>query len=304
MKILFLGSSHFSKIVLEGMLNCSLNVCAVITSPDKEVGRGHKIQANEVKVLAEKNALPVFCTEKIKNDMAQIKKIDYDMAVVASFGQILPKEFLEHRLCLNVHPSALPKYRGASPMQNTLLNGDKTTAVTIMKVGEKVDSGDIALQEEVTLRGDEYYSQLEESLGATGAKLIAKATRMLEEKSLKFYPQNDEEATYVKKFEKKDGLLDFSQSKEALYNKTRALSEPLGVYFFYKNQKIKVFKLEPCDKEVQAFKIADDKKHFLIGCQNGSVEILSLLSPSGKRQSGTDFLNGFRPQGEFVDEVH
>ena len=304
MKILFLGSSHFSKIVLEGMLNCSLNVCAVITIPDKEVGRGHKLQPNEVKVFAEKNALPVFCTERVKNDMLQIKKIDYDLAVVASFGQILPKEFLEHKLCLNVHPSALPKYRGPSPLQNTLLNGDKTTAVTIMKVGEKVDSGDIVLQEEVSLQGDEYYCQLEESLGVVGAKLIGQAVAMLEENSLKFYPQNDEQATYVKKFVKSDGLLDFSQPKEMLYNKTRALSEPLGVYFFYKNQKIKVFKLKPCDIKVEEFKIAEDKKHFLIGCQNGSVEILSLLSPSGKKQSGTDFLNGFRPQGEFVDEVH
>ncbi len=304
MKILFLGSSHFSKIVLEEMLNCNLNVCAVVTTPDKEMGRGHKVQANEVKLFAEEKGLQVFCTNKIKNDTEKIKKIDYDISVVASFGQILPKDFLEDRLCLNVHPSILPKYRGPSPIQNTILNGDKTTAVTIMKVGQRVDSGDIALQEEVRLLGDEYYCDLETKLALVGARLIAKAVNMLEDNALTFSPQNEREATYVKKFEKQDGLLDFSQTKEDLYNKTRALSETLGVYFFFKKQKIKVFKLLPNNQTLTEFQIANDKKHFLIGCKNGSVEILSLLSPSGKKQSGADFLNGFKPQGEFVDEVH
>lgn len=302
MKVLFLGSSHFSKVVLQSMLQQKVEVVAVITAPDKEVGRGHKLQANEVKIFACQNGIEVFCSSSVKNDIEKIKQIAFDVSVVASFGQILPKEFLDYRLCLNVHPSALPKYRGASPIQNAILNGDRQTAVTIMKVGQKVDSGDIALQQKVEILPHEMYNALEEKLAQIGGVMIGQALNLLEKDRLQFTPQNEKEATYVKKFNKEDGLLDFSQTSEKIFNQVRALSENLGTYFYLKEHKIKVFEVKPTDEKITINQIANDKNHFLIGCKNGAIEILSCLSPSGKKLSGKDFLNGFKPQGEFVNE--
>lgn len=302
MKILFLGSSHFSKVVLQTMLENKLQVAAVVTAPDKEVGRGHKMQANEVKTFALANNIKVFCSSSVKKDFEKIKEMDFDLSVVASFGQILPQEFLDYKLCLNVHPSALPKYRGASPIQNAILNGEKQTAVTIMKVGLKVDSGDIALQQNVEILQDEMYSALEEKLARKGGEMIAQAISLLKQNKLKFTSQNEQEATYVTKFAKEYGLIDFSKPREKIFNQVRALSESLGTYFFLKGQKIKVFAVKTADEKFEINQIANDKNHFLIGCKDGSIEILSCLSPSGKKLNGKDFLNGFKPQGEFVNE--
>ena len=304
MKILFLGSSRFSKFVLQRMHEKGLNIVKVITSPDKESGRGHKMQPNEVKLCAQSLGIDVFCSSKLKNDMQEIKNIDFDISVVASFGQILPNDFLDLKLCLNVHPSKLPMYRGASPIQNAILNGDKQTAVTIIKVGEKVDSGDIALQKEVEIYPNEMYNDLEERLAILGGDMIFKAINLQEENKLLFKKQDDSKATYVKKFVKEDGLIDFSKLPQQIENQVRALSENLGTYFFLKNNKIKVFSVKICDKNIENLKISqvlDDKKHFIIGCNQGAVEILACLSPSGKKMSGADFLNGFHPQGEFVN---
>lgn len=303
MKILFLGSSHFSKIVLKTMLEQGLEVVSVITSPDKEMGRGHKLQANEVKVYALEKNIKVICCSKIKNILDELKNIEFDLSVVASFGQILPDEFLNLKLCINVHPSKLPIYRGASPIQNTLLNGDKETAVTIMKVAREVDAGDIILQKPVKILEGEYYSSLEERLAKIGGELIAETVNLLKKDEIKFKKQDDKFATYVKKFEKEDGLLNFNSENDKLYNQVRALSDNLGVYFNLKNQKIKVFSAIPCEINLPIGQVANDKKRFIIGCNKGSLEILSCQSPSGKKMSGTDFLNGFKPQGEFVNEL-
>lgn len=302
MKILFLGSSHFSKIVLEEMLKLGVNIVGVITSIDKEKGRGQKLQPNEVKIFATEKGIGVVSCSKIKDVLNDIKNIDFDLSVVASFGQILPDEFLDMKLCLNIHPSFLPKYRGASPIQNTILNGDKTTAVTVMKVAHDVDAGDIVLQKEVEVLADEYYISLEERLAKIGAELIVETIESLKNNKIHFYKQDNKIATYVKKFEKEDGLLNFKKEKEKLFNQVRALSENLGVYFYLRNQKIKVFSVKPCNINLSVGQIANDKKKFMIGCKNGALEILSCQSPFGKKMSGTDFLNGFKPQGEFVNE--
>ena len=174
MKVLFLGSSHFSKIVLEKMIEKGVNVVGVVTQPDRPAGRGHKLTPTEVKVYAQQEDIPVFTFEKIRLSMDEVKQIDYDISVVASFGQILPQEFLDHRMCINVHPSLLPLYRGASPIQSAILNGDEETGVTIMKVAMEVDAGDIILQERVAVNGESYYP-LEERLAKLGGELVCQA---------------------------------------------------------------------------------------------------------------------------------
>ena len=154
MKILFLGSSHFSKIVLEELIKKGVNISAVITQPDKPAGRGHKLTPTEVNIFAKENGIDVFTFPKVRDYIEEISKLNYDVALVASFGQILPQAFLDLKLTINVHPSLLPKYRGATPIQSAILNGDEITGVTIMKVAKEVDSGDIILQQQVQINSN------------------------------------------------------------------------------------------------------------------------------------------------------
>ena len=304
MKILFLGSSRFSKIVLEKMIELGANVVAAITQPDRPSGRGHVQTPTLVKSFCQTRGIEVFTFDKVRLHMQEVKAIDYDLAVVASFGQILPEEFLSHRLAINVHPSLLPKYRGATPIQSALLNGDKMTGVTIMKVAKAVDAGDIILQKELPI-GEEYYLELEEKLAVLGGELVMEAVAEIEQGRAKFTPQNDEMATLVQKLSKADGELDFSQTAAQLVGRVRALSEEIGCSFSVEGLPVKVKKL--CDVSdnfsCSPGEVLQNKKRFVIGCSGGAVEIVSCLSPSGKTISGRDFLNGHNEVlGKKVDE--
>lgn len=303
MKILFLGSSRFSLIVLKRMLENGENVVGVITQPDRPAGRGHKLSPSPVKVFALERGIKVYDFDRVKNHIDEIKKIDYELGVVASFGQILPQEFLDIHLTINVHPSLLPKYRGATPIQSAILNGDKVTGVTIMKVAKEVDSGDILLQREVALI-DEYYLDLEERLALVGADMVFEGVRLIEKGSAKWTPQDHDRATLVAKFGKEDGLLDFSLSANDILNKIRALSEETGTYIFLDGIMLKIGGAEKCDVDLENGRILDDKKRFVIGCEGGGIEVLKVQAPSGKMISGRDYLNGHKDiLGKKVDNA-
>ena len=293
MKVLFLGSSHFSRVVLEQMIECGIDICGIVTQPDKPSGRGHKLLPTEVKVFANQRNIPVYTFEKIRLSMDEVKKIDYDLSVVASFGQILPQEFLDFKPCINVHPSLLPKYRGASPIQSAILNGDQTTGVTIMKVAMEVDAGDIIYQKEVDING-ESYRELEEKLAGIGGKMVGEVVSQYQNNTVKFTAQNHEMATFTKKFSKADCILDFEKPAEDIVNQVRALGEEYGCYFSLNGQTFKTSKVANVSDEfsVATFEILNNKKRFVIGCQNGAVEILLCTPPSGKMVSGRDYLNG------------
>lgn len=293
MKILFLGSSRFSKIVLQKLFSNKIDISAVITQPDKPSGRGHKLTSTEVKQFALANNIDVYTFDKVRLHMEEIKKIDYDVAVVASFGQILPQEFLDYKLAINVHPSLLPKYRGATPIQSAILNGDKVTGVTIMKVAKEVDAGDIILQREFALNG-EYYLELEEKLAILGGEMTIEVLKSIEDGIVKFSPQDDSKAVLVSKIKKEDGKLDFSQSATQIVNRVRALAEEVGCYIMLEDRIIKVYKACDVSEKYSAEqnRIIQNKKNFIIGCNGGAVEILSCQSPSGKMVSGRDYING------------
>ena len=292
MKILFLGSSKFSVTVLKKILDAGVNVSCVITQPDCKSGRGYKLTPTVVKKFAIENDLNVRCYDKIKNHIEEIKMIDYDVAVVASFSQILPQEFLDIKFSINVHPSLLPKYRGPSPIQTAILNGDTKSGVTIMKLVRELDAGDIILQKE-TLIGEEYYLELEEKLANIGGELLLQVFDQIETHSLKFTKQDNDKASYTKKFSSLDGDIDFSFSGNEIINKIRALSETVGCFIKIGNLKLKILRAQYVkDIEYKAKTILNNKKRFLIGCKDGAIEIISCISPSGKTMNGKDFLNG------------
>lgn len=294
MKVLFLGSSTFSKIVLNKMYENGVDIKAVITQPDRPASRGHKLQPTEVKKYAIEKGIDVYTFDKVRNHIEEIEKIDYDLAVVASFGQILPQSFLDLKLTINVHPSLLPKYRGATPIQSAILNGDKETGVTIMKVAKEVDSGDIILQQKFEIN-EEYYLELEDKLASIGGEMVCKVIDGLEKNNITFTPQNHSKAILVSKLTKDDAILDFNCKKETIINKVRALSECVGCFINIGDIKIKIGKVKDATDlgfNVSPCEILNYKKAFIIGCEDGAVEIVSCQAPSGKMIGGRDYING------------
>lgn len=296
MKILFFGTPKFAEIILQGLIDNHFEVVGVVCQNDKPAGRGNKMKTPHIVELAHANNLPVYQFEKIKEHIEDFKKMDYDLAVTASYGKILPKSFLDIKPCINVHPSMLPKYRGATPIQTALLNGDKMTGVTIMKTEVGMDDGDIFVQKEVEILPEDDYVSLLPKLANVGLELLIETLRKIENKTAKRFPQDNSKATFVKLIEKQDALLDFSSTVDDLVNKVRAFAESPIAFFNLGEDRIKVYKAKVASNDIQGEigKILSTKKRFLIQAKNGVFEILKCQSAGGKILDAASFLNGYR----------
>ncbi|MGN1200713.1 MAG: methionyl-tRNA formyltransferase [Candidatus Caccovivens sp.] len=296
MKILFFGTPRFAEIVLQGLLNSKFEVVGVVCQTDKPAGRGNKLVSPHIKTLAIENGLSVYQFERLKDHIEDFKNIDYDLAVTASYGKILPKAFLDLKPCVNVHPSMLPKYRGATPIQSALLNGDKMTGVTIMKTEVGMDDGDIFTQCEVEILPEDDYFSLHDKLAEVGVKLLLDTLEKIENGTAVRTAQDSSKATFVKLIEKEDALLDFSAPVESLVNKVRAFVENPVAYFFLGEDRIKVFKARVANmcNLASVGEILENKKHFLIQASDGVLEILKCQAPGGKVLDASAFLNGYR----------
>ena len=179
MKILFFGTPLFAEIVLKKLVS-KHKVVGVVCQTDKPANRGKKLVSPKIKALAESLGIKVYQFERLKDNLDTFRNIDCDLFVTASYGKILPKELLDMKLCINVHPSMLPKYRGSTPIQTALLNGDKETGVTIMKTAVGMDDGDIILQEKVEICEDDDYNSLMPKLAEVGSELLLNAIEKIE----------------------------------------------------------------------------------------------------------------------------
>jgi len=295
MKILFFGTPEFAEIVLKGLMESEFEVVGVVCQNDKPAGRGKKMVSPHIVELAKSFALPVYQFEKLSTHIEEIRQIDYDYAVTASYGKILPKSLLDIKPCVNVHPSMLPKYRGATPIQSALLNGDIKTGVTVMKTEVGMDDGDIFVQREVEILPEDDYNTLIPKLANIGLELLLETLKKLENGTAVRTPQNHEEATFVKLIQKEDGLMDFNQSAISLVNKVRAYVESPVAYFFLGEDRIKVYRAKVFDNTTneKVGTVIPNKKKFLIQAQDGVFEILRCQAPGGKVLDACSFLNGY-----------
>lgn len=304
MKVLFFGTPYFAEVILQGLLDSEFEVVGVVCQNDKPAGRGNKLVSPKIVSLARQNNIAVYQFEKLSEHIEDFKKIDYDIAVTASYGKILPKELLDLKLCINVHPSLLPKYRGSTPIQSALLNGDKVTGVSIMKTEIGMDDGDIYVQEEVEISDDDDYVSLLNKLAVVGLKLLIDTLKKIEMGTATRTPQDGTKATFVKLIEKQDGLLDFSQPVQAIVNKVRAFSENPVAYFFIGGERIKVYKAKVADMNscADVGEIIENKKRFLIQGNGGVFEILKCQAAGGKVLDACSFMNGYRFKSKVVDK--
>ncbi len=304
LKIVFMGTPEFAKQSLKFLCDANFDVVGVFTNPDKTSGRGLKLQMSPVKEYAISKNIPVFQPLKIKDnqDIMQIlKTLSPDVICVTAYGKILPKEILDFPKygCINVHGSLLPKYRGAAPIQWSIINGDKKTGITTMYMDEGMDTGDMLLKEEVDILDNDNFESLHDKLMIVGANLLVKTLDKLIDGSLERQKQKDV-LSYAPMIEKDMGKLDFSKSGESIYNLVRGLSY-MGTYFLDSNSKrYKVYEVkfvkEGLDERysnIENSQIAYITKEKLgIKCLGGYIEIIVIQPENSKRMDVKEFLKG------------
>ena len=298
MKIVFMGTPDFSAVVLE-KLNSVYPVSAVVTGLDKPVGRGYQLKPSPLKVKAEELGIPVLQYEKVSREgIEDIKALAPDVIVTAAFGQILSEAFLSipKFAVLNVHASLLPKYRGSSPIQWAILNGDKETGITIMKTVKAVDAGDILLQKSTEISETETAGELSDRLAILGGEAIVEAIKLVETGEAKFTPQNDAEATHCSMISKDDGKISFDKNAHSLDCFVRGMSPWPSAYTEYESKKLKVFAVEKVNDDI-SYKagevvFADVKNGLVVQAKDGLVRLKDIQLEGAKRMSDVDFLRG------------
>lgn len=289
-----MGTPNYAKEILQRLIDTeNIEVVAVYTQPDKPVGRKKVITAPEVKTLACVNEIPVYQPNRLRESevVQELLKIECDYIVVAAYGQILPKEILEHAPCINLHASILPHYRGASPIQQTLLHADNQTGVTAMLMGEGLDTGDILKIETIEVGDDEMVESLFERLTKVAADLTIDTLQNFN--AYTPLKQDNSKATHCSKITKKDGEVSFENASE-LYNKYRAFTPWPGVYLAC-GLKLKKISLEDAITKNEMGKILKiDSDSIIVGCKKGSIRIFILQPESKNEMSALSYINGKR----------
>ena len=294
MRIIFMGTPDYAEAILERIINTSdMEVVAVYTQPDKPVGRKKVMTPPVVKTLALKHNIDVYQPTRLRDadTVEELLKIEADFIVVAAYGQILPLEILEHAPCINLHASILPAYRGASPIQQTLLNGESKTGVTAMLMDVGLDTGDILKIDEIDVSDTEMVERLFSRLTVTASELTIDVLQNFN--SYTPLKQNDSQATHCAKITKQDGEVTFRDATE-LYNKYRAFT-PWPAIYLESGLKLKNIELVERDSSNENGKILSiDKEAIVVGCEKGSVRILKVQPASKKEMDISSYINGKR----------
>ena len=294
MRVLFLGTPDFAIPSLRAILASSHKILAVITQPDKE-GKRLVMTPPAVKVEAERLGLPVYQFASLRKEGVDlVRSLSPDVMVTAAFGQILSRELLSipRYGVFNVHGSLLPKYRGASPIQSCLLNGDGVTGVTIMRTEYEVDSGDIILKKEIPILPSDNAGTLFEKISVLGAEGIVEALDLLEKGEITYTPQDASQATFSKIIEKSDALLTKDLTVFRAQNMIRAYSPWPVAFVEVDGARLKVFDAEAAEKRGEAGAFFEEGGELYLNLSDGALHLLSVQAEGKKRMSGRDFLIG------------
>ena len=298
MKIIFAGTPEFAVPALQMLIDSAHEVCAVYTQPDRPAGRGRKLKTGPVKELALQANIPVYqpLTLKSEEDLLQLRDFDADLLVVIAYGLILTPKVLDiPKLgCINVHASLLPRWRGAAPIQRSLMAGDKKTGITIMQLVLQLDAGDMLRKEECTIGDQETASQLHDRLAVLGAEALTKVLPEIESGTVNPEKQDETLVTYAKKLEKGEAVLDWSQSAEVLARKVRGLNAWPVAQTLYQGKALRVWQAEVLASFVEdepGTVLQNDRKQMDVATGEGVLRLLEVQLPGGKRMDIHSFLN-------------
>ncbi len=290
----FFGTHDFAATILQGLLDSPMfSIDLVITRPDEPVGRTQEVKAPPVKVLAFNKGIKVEQPESLKSFELGIG--NYELGVTAQYGGLIPKSILDsfQRGMINVHTSLLPKYRGASPIQHALMNGDKETGVTIMLMDEGLDTGPVLLQKTLAIDPDDTYETLDKKLALLGKEALLEAVSEYAAGMLYPTPQDNANATTCKKLSRDDGRVDWKRLAQEIYNQYRGLYPWPGIWTMVEGKRLKLLKVKPADKQIPAGQIQFENDRMFVGCASESLEILELQLEGKKAMEAKAFIAGY-----------
>jgi len=281
--IIFMGTPIFSVPILKTLHSSNYKIEAVYTQPPKKKSRGQRIENSPVHQVSTKLNIPIKCPEKINNDeeFDFIRNAKANYIVVVAYGQIIPERILNipNKTFLNIHASLLPKWRGAAPIQRSIIEMDKMTGVSIMKIVPKLDAGPYMMQENVKIEKSDNFTLLSEKLSIIGSKLILKSLEKLKTKKANFIEQDESIATYAKKIEKKESEINWNVPAKNLIAKINGLSPFPGAWFKHQKSRIKIIEAIEVDEKGGVGEVLND--NLIIGCKEKAIKIL-LIQKEGK----------------------
>jgi len=311
-KILFLGTSEFAIPVLKLLLESNWELLGVVTQPDRPCGRGRKITSPPVKRFLKGYQLPVYQVESTKElfDLPVFQSPRPTVAVVVAYGLLLPPQILSFpsKGCINLHPSLLPAYRGAAPIQRAIINGEKRTGVTTMYLSPEMDAGDIILQEEIKIGDETTFGELSDLLAQKGADLVLRTLTMIEQGTASRFSQDHSRATYAPPLQPGERKIAWAKKAPELYNLIRGMNPRPGAYTLFKGRILKIWRVQVINdktRDLSPGRIIDVNPKLGFAVQAGEGQLLvQEVQPAGRAwMTGAEFLRGSRLEpGMFLGE--
>lgn len=296
MNIIFAGTATFALPSLQALIASTHHVTTVLTQPDRPAGRGQQLKASVIKECAIENNIPVQQPERLNDESitALLKKAD--VMVVVAYGLLIPKRLLALPThgCINVHPSLLPRWRGAAPIQHTLLNGDTETGVSIIQMNERMDAGDILKQNHYNIRPTQTSAELHDILAQSGAELLLQTLTDIDNEQAAPQPQSESQVTLAGKFSKADAHIDWQQDATQINNQIRAYNSWPVAFTNYQDKPLRIWTAEPIMNNVSekpGTLVQASKQGLDIACGDGMLRVLSVQQAGGKRITAQDFIN-------------
>ena len=294
LNIVFMGTSEFSVPTLHALIKNKFNVFKVYTQPPKKSKRGLKVNPSPIEKFCEKNKISFSNPPNLNSEeeLKIFKKLSPDIVVVVSYGQIIPKNFLDIVKFgfINIHASLLPKWRGAAPIQRAIMNGDKKTGVSIMKIKEKLDSGPILTSKEIELDQNVTHGEMEKKLSLIGADLLIEGLKSVEDSTLKFIDQKHSNATYAKKIDKGEAKINWNRDANKVLSHIHGLSPSPGAWFEFENERFKILRAKTSQLNGKSSSVLDE--NLTIACKSNSIQILELQRQGKNKQITNEFLLG------------
>ena len=300
-KIVFMGTSNFSVPILKSLYQNGYPIVTIYTQPPQKSMRGQKVNKSPIQKMAENLCIECRTPDSLKENNEEynfLKLLNPDLVIVVAYGQLIPKNYLslsKHGF-INIHASLLPKWRGAAPIQRSIMNLDKETGVSIMKIVEKLDAGPVMMQEKINVTSEMNAEDLSNKLSDLSSKLILECIDEIEGKKAKFIDQDEQKATYAKKINKEEGKINWDNSAENILAQINSLLPNPGAWFSFMGERYKILKASISETEGEKGKVIDN--NLTIACKSKSIKVNEIQRQGKNKQSTSEFLLGSKIKKE------
>ena len=300
-KIVFMGTSNFSVPILKSLYQNGYPIVTIYTRPPQKSMRGQKVNKSPIQKMAENLCIECRTPDSLKENNEEynfLKLLNPDLVIVVAYGQLIPKNYLslsKHGF-INIHASLLPKWRGAAPIQRSIMNLDKETGVSIMKIVEKLDAGPVMMQEKINITSEMNAEDLSNKLSDLSSKLILECIDEIEGGKAKFIDQDEQKATYAKKINKEEGKINWDNSAENILAQINSLLPNPGAWFSFMGERYKILKASISEAEGEKGKVIDN--NLTIACKSKSIKVNEIQRQGKNKQSTSEFLLGSKIKKE------